>query len=269
MPGGALGPDWCLNACLQGEDDDLTKRKVHVETKCEVKRIFEEDDFDILGLSCSDPPKNFSKQQKWPQYVELTNDEIHGVDFIVSATGVKPNIDFKIKGGELALDKDGGIKVDENMRTNLADIYAAGDVCTASWELAPHWFQMRLWTQAYQMGIHAANCMMLNTANEQAILDFCFEMFAHVTSFFGHKLCLLGKYNAQGLDGNYELLVRYTKGQEYVKVVLKDGRMMGALLLGETDLEETFENLILNQMDLSRFGDDLLNPDIEIDEFFD
>ena len=33
--------------------------------------------------------------------------------------------------------------------------------------------------------------------------------------------------------------------------------------------QETFENLILNQMDLSQFGEDLLNPDVDIEDFFD
>lgn len=56
---------------------------------------------------------------------------------------------------------------------------------------------------------------------------------------------------------------------EYIKVVLKDGKMQGALLVGETDLEETFENLILNQMDLSSYGEDLLDPDIDIEDYFD
>ena len=87
---------------------------------------------------------------------------------------------------------------------------------------------------------------------------------------------------------------------EYVKVVLQNGRMVGAVLIGDTDLEvgtamhnlyevlslvqrascllcahaqlvlqETFENLILNQMDLSRFGEELLNPDIDIEDYFD
>jgi small subunit ribosomal protein S18b len=56
---------------------------------------------------------------------------------------------------------------------------------------------------------------------------------------------------------------------EYVKVVMKDGRMHGALLIGETDMEETFENLILNQMDLTPFKDNLLDPEIDIDDFFD
>lgn len=53
------------------------------------------------------------------------------------------------------------------------------------------------------------------------------------------------------------------------QVVLSRGRMVGAVLIGETDLEETFENLILNQMDLSRYGEDLLNPDIDIEDYFD
>ena len=81
---------------------------------------------------------------------------------------------------------------------------------------------------------------------------------------------LLGKYNAQGLTRDeHELLVRVTKGVEYVKTVMVGGRMVGAILIGDTDLEETFENLILNEMDLSRFGEDLLDPNIDIEDFFD
>lgn len=80
---------------------------------------------------------------------------------------------------------------------------------------------------------------------------------------------VLGKYNAQGLGSDHELMLRCTKGHEYVKTVMQNGRMMGAVLIGETDLEETFENLILNQMDLSVYGEDLLNPDIDIEDYFD
>lgn len=53
------------------------------------------------------------------------------------------------------------------------------------------------------------------------------------------------------------------------QVVLSGGRMVGAVLIGETDLEETFENLILNQMDLTPYGEDLLNPNIDIEDYFD
>ena len=45
--------------------------------------------------------------------------------------------------------------------------------------------------------------------------------------------------------------------------------MVGAVLIGETELEETFENLILDGLDLSRYGPALLDPDVEIDHMFD
>ncbi|XP_053391331.1 pyridine nucleotide-disulfide oxidoreductase domain-containing protein 1-like [Mercenaria mercenaria] len=204
----------------------------------------------------------------WPVYVELTNGTLYGCDFVVSATGVEPNTQpFHANDFELA--EDGGMKVNEKMQTSKADVYAAGDVCTACWEHASHWVQMRLWSQARQMSAYAAKCMVAHTQNEDIPMDFCFEIFAHVTRFFNYKVILLGRFNAQGLGSDHELLLRVTKGQEYVKAVLKDGQMQGAILIGETDLEETFENLILNQTDLTPFKDHLLDPNIDIEDFFD
>ena len=39
--------------------------------------------------------------------------------------------------------------------------------------------------------------------------------------------------------------------------------------LNKTDLEETFENLIQNHVDLSIYGEDLLDPNIDIEDYFD
>uniref|UniRef100_A0A0E9XCI8 Pyridine nucleotide-disulfide oxidoreductase domain-containing protein 1 n=1 Tax=Anguilla anguilla TaxID=7936 RepID=A0A0E9XCI8_ANGAN len=169
----------------------------------------------------------------------------------------------------LQVAEDSGLKVDDHMRTSEPDVYAAGDVCTTGWDPSPLWQQMRLWTQARQMGWFAARCMAADLLDEPVELDFCFELFSHITKFFNYKVVLLGKFNAQGLGQDHELLVRCTKGKEYVKVVLRQGRMVGAVLIGETDLEETFENLMLNQMDLSAYGDELLNPNIDIEDYFD
>ncbi len=52
-------------------------------------------------------------------------------------------------------------------------------------------------------------------------------------------------------------------------MLLLNGRVQGAVLIGETDLEEVMENLILNQLDISQIKDDLLNPDIDIEDYFD
>ena len=49
-------------------------------------------------------------------------------------------------------------------------------------------FQMRLWSQARQMGAYAARCMVAASGGEKVHQDFCFELFAHVTKFFNYKV---------------------------------------------------------------------------------
>ena len=282
--GGALGPDWHNEIQTKGLSDDGLKR-VHVEYKCDIKQILTPREMEEQSISSS-VLDNFEKivkydqeieDRSWNVFVELSNGKVFGCDFIVSATGVIPNGDkiMLLSEGEeglFQLSEDNAIEVNDQMETNIPNIHAAGDVCCANWTHSKHWFQMRLWTQARQMGMYAAQCMEVSVRTERREkkdLDFCFEMFTHATKFFGYKVILLGLFNGQK-DIDYEVLLRVTKGKEYVKCVMsKDGRMQGAILIGETDLEETFENLILNQMDLSVYGVDLLDPNIDIEDYFD
>lgn len=90
------------------------------------------------------------------------------------------------------------------------------------------------------------------------------------------KIVLLGLYNGQTLeDEPEEDVVTYqrtmVKGgcRTFARVLLLRGRMQGAVLIGETELEETCENLILTGLDLSGIGAQLLDPDIELDHIFD
>lgn len=69
--------------------------------------------------------------------------------------------------------------------------------------------------------------------------------------------------------GEVEVWTRVSPGQEYIKLVVRGGKIVGALLIGDTDLEEVFENLILNELDVSRFGADLLDPDVDLEAYFD
>lgn len=63
--------------------------------------------------------------------------------------------------------------------------------------------------------------------------------------------------------------MRITPSVEYVKLVVYKGKLVGALLIGDTDLEEVCENLILNGLDISGVGVDILNPEIDIADYFD
>lgn len=248
--GAALGPDWHTLFNLTGKTAELPSGvRIHCNTEIDSISVPSAGDFDVN--------------------VQLKNGDSVDCDFVVSATGVVPNINFNIFGGEFRLGPDGGIFVNELMETSVQNVYAAGDICFAGWEWTPHWFQMRLWTQARQMGAMAGKSMAARANREQCYSDFCFELFGHVTQLFGYQVVLLGNYNGQKLDNKYEALLRVTQDKEYIKYVMADGRLHGAILIGDTGLEETTENLILNQLDLSPYGDDILNPDIDIEDYFD
>lgn len=244
--GPSLGPDWHSHVELHGAGSE---RQVTIEYSCEVERLIDSEDSNVL--------------------VKLTNGKTYPADIVVSAIGVVPNSNILVYGDTFELAPDAGILVGEFMESNIPNVFAAGDVCTPDWDLAKHWFQMRLWTQARHMGTYAAKCMVGALRREEVLPDFCFEMFTHMTRFFGYKVILLGLFNGQTLDNDYEILLRVTRGQEYIKLIMKDGRMQGAVLIGDTDIEEMCENLILNQLDLSDIADDLLNPDIDIEDYFD
>ena len=66
-----------------------------------------------------------------------------------------------------------------------------------------------------------------------------------------------------------EIWVRITADKEYIKLVVLNGKLVGALLIGDTELEEVFENLILNELDISGIGIEILNPEVDIADYFD
>ncbi|XP_035214077.1 pyridine nucleotide-disulfide oxidoreductase domain-containing protein 1-like [Stegodyphus dumicola] len=96
--GSSLGPDWSMYVNTKGKTKEA--RNVHVEYECELKAMYERQDFLNKGLKVNvlDTDEN-----KWPVFVELTNGSIFGCDFIVSATGVMPNVSGWLQNNEVSL----------------------------------------------------------------------------------------------------------------------------------------------------------------------
>jgi hypothetical protein len=250
-----------------------------------------------------------SGQPLWPLYVLFSDLSIEGCDFVLSAIGVKPNTSILPQG--TPHNEDGGIAVDEYCQVKgVPHLYAAGDVASMR-SSSPHWFQMRLWSQARLMGLHTGRCMA--GWEDELGGGFNFELFSHVTEFFGYRIILLGLFNGQTLplevqdeiknrvvnkDGVVErrgalekasdimvregeevyeskastdvkVYVRITPGEEYIKIIVYKGKVVGAILIGDTDLEDTFENVIMSGVDVSHLGVEILNPDVDIEDYFD
>ncbi|KAK9845833.1 hypothetical protein WJX81_003814 [Elliptochloris bilobata] len=257
--GHAVGPRWAHALPAGGPGGDAGGR-LTLERDCEVVYLH-------TGSGCA------QGTPVWPARLDLSNGRSYSVDLVISAIGV----DARSAWLPLQLERcedDGGILVDEELRTSVPGVWAAGDCCTVRAEAqAPLWFQMRLWTQARQMGLYAAQGLAGGGGMLGAGLTF--ELFSHATRFAGLKVVLLGLYNGQKLDAEPACdLISYSRATEgdqptFVRVLLLRGRMVGAVLVGETELEETFENLILDRLDLSGFGPALLDPDVELDHVFD
>jgi hypothetical protein len=68
-------------------------------------------------------------------------------------------------------------------------------------------------------------------------------------------------------DSGVSVQVSWLPGHHYMKLVLQGGRVVGAVLIGETDMEEAAERLIQGGHQL---GDaDLTDPDLDIDAILD
>jgi len=195
-------------------------------------------------------------------------------DLVAIAIGVEPNVPDVSPEPLKISDKDGGVLIDDQMRTSAPNIYAAGDMVSCDqWPTNDLWFQMRLWTQAKQMGFYAGRCTACHLAKRDPSLYFNFDCFTHCTTFFGQRLVLLGRYNGQGITeeetSRCEVIARVIKETDYIKLLLKENRIIGAVLIGDTGLEETIENLIHDQIDVSDQKDRLLDGSIDIADYFD
>jgi small subunit ribosomal protein S18b len=227
--------------------------------------------------------------------VWLTNGKIYECHLIISAIGVVPNVQYLGKEFDSVRnqnDQHGVQTTSQNLLVKECnDIYAVGD-CASIESTSKHWKQMRIWSQAKAQGRHAA-MHMTDTADIQFNGGcFDFELFTHHTKFWGHHVVLLGQFNRVSVQVQVEaegvvrrksqgtcttstkdeasvvqVLVRRSE-DEFVKIILENNRVVGAVLVGQ-DMEdaETFENLILNEIDVS--GIDLLNNQLDLADYFD
>ncbi|OGT33055.1 MAG: pyridine nucleotide-disulfide oxidoreductase [Gammaproteobacteria bacterium RBG_16_51_14] len=157
----------------------------------------------------------------------------------VVATGVQPNIEF-LEGSGIAT--DGGILVDEYLRTSIPNIYAAGDVAQgydfSTGEQSVHIIQ----PTAVDHGRAAALNMAGRTCKFQG------SLLMNVLDTMGLISGSFGRW--QGIDGGDSAELIDEDNFRYINLQFDEDRLIGALTLGHTENIGVIRGLIQTKVSL-------------------
>jgi nitrite reductase (NADH) large subunit len=161
-------------------------------------------------------------------------------DLLVAATGLKPNIGYLQGSG---IEVDWGILVDDRLRTNFADVYAAGDVAETIDRLSGERYVHAIFPNAVEQGrIVAHNLLGWDERYEGA------DSLKHL----GLPVMAAGQMEGEEL--------RTRRNGTLRKIFLRDNRIVGFRLTGDVGSAGIYLSLMNRQEDVSPFKDRLLEP---------
>lgn len=167
-------------------------------------------------------------------------------DMLVVTAGVRSNVEFLKDTG---VECDGwGLVIDRYGRTNVPDVYGAGDITGRS----------PIWPAAVKQGMVAASNMAGVTTTEDTYFASKSTM-----NFLGIPTMSLGVPVKP--DDSYEETLE-DKGELYRKVIHKDGKIYGAILQGDLSYGGVLTQLIAKKIDVSKVKKPLF--EIDYSDFF-
>ena len=176
-------------------------------------------------------------------------------DLVVVAIGVIPRTDL-VKDTPVKINR--GIIVDRTMQTSVPDVYACGDVAEAHDFLIDGNRLLPLWPLAHIGGRVAG----YNMAGKKAEYEGGTVMSS--LKYFDLPVIAVGTVNPENVD-DYEILTELKPEKTvYKKIVLKDGKIVGFIFLGELEKAGILFRLLKNHVDVSEIKDMLLSEDFGI-----
>jgi phenylglyoxylate dehydrogenase epsilon subunit len=169
---------------------------------------------------------------------KLDDDTAVDADLLLVCTGVKPNIAFLNGSG---IETDAGILVDDRMRTNVANVWAAGDVAQARGFWGDKVINGILPNAVEQGRIAGADM-----ADDAGVQPFPGAVPLNTYSFFGQQAISVGRSFGEGNE-----VVEAGSDSSYRHIVLKDGRLIGISTINDFVDAGIMWQLILRRTDLS------------------
>ena len=172
-------------------------------------------------------------------------------DMVVLAVGIKPAIELAQNSG-IEIGTLGGIKVNSQMMTSVPDIYAAGDVAETYDITRDSYWINAIWPCAFEQG-HLAG---LNMVGRETLYEGSFRRNS-IGNFIGVPAISVGLTHAETCstcEGGeaFQEIKRRTK-DTYKKIIIKNGRLVGAILVGQTQKAGLFHILLKKRISVSEY----------------
>ena len=158
---------------------------------------------------------------------------------------------------ESGIKVDKGVLVDETLRTNIPNIYAAGDVAQAL-DLVHGDYRVNTSVANAQTQGEVAGSNMAGVAR-----SFRGAVASNAMQIYGISFACSGIAIPPG-PGFEEITGMYPRGDVYKKLVLKDAKLVGAMLLGDIAENKAVQELIAQGRDLSNVRDRLLTDGFDL-----
>ncbi len=176
--------------------------------------------------------------------VELADGRLLQADLFVAATGVRPNIEFLAGSG---IETRTGVLVDDTLRTNVPDVYAAGDVAEARDRL---------------IGEPRVHPIFPNAIAQGRVV--AYNLLGYGVPYEGAE-----RMNSLKHLGVPVIAAGYAEGDQVLRrawrdtlrtLYLRDGRLRGFQLAGDIRAAGVFRALLNKQLDVRPFLPELLAP---------
>lgn len=178
--------------------------------------------------------------------VILSNGYSIRTELLILSAGVEPRISF-LAGTELNLNR--GVLVDKRMRTNIPDVYAAGDVAEASNFIFGQAGVNAITPNAIQQGKVAGSNMAGEEMEDRGWIPM------NLFKFFGHTAFSIGLSPQLSSDA---LKSKEDKTGIYKELGFQDNRLVGARFI-DADMDPgIFRYLIEERVDIGLYKEKLL-----------
>lgn len=179
-----------------------------------------------------------------PLTVRLSTGQKLPADLVISATGVKPCIDFLKTSGVTCLQ---GVLTDEHMRTNLPGVYAAGDCAEAFDKVSGTSIVSAIQPNAAEQARVAALNMVGQTTALKGVTQInVLDTLGLISTSFG---------NWQGVPGGEQASL--TAAGRHLSLQFKDDVLVGCNSVGWTEHVGVMRGLVEGQVRLGEWKDKL------------